>query len=90
MSRIPWDVKSTSNPILINSALVKGIGGESFIPMNSPDQLVLSKHMNVKMAPRKTKDERKELQAADIGPVITLLKTKQLAQYVHRKVILLE
>ena len=51
--------------------------------MNPPDQLVLSKHMNVKKAPKKTKDEWKELQAADIyiGPVIMLLKMKQLAQY---------
>ena len=50
LSRIPWDVESRSDPILIKSALVKGIGGESFIPMNPPDQFVLSKHMNVTMA----------------------------------------
>ena len=38
LNRIPWDIESMSDPILIKSTLVREIRGESFIPMTPPDQ----------------------------------------------------
>ena len=47
LSRIPWDVESTNNPILVKSALVHGTNGNSTLPLNPPDHFILSKQMNV-------------------------------------------
>ena len=33
LSRIPWDIESTNDPVLIKSALVRGKDGDSTIPM---------------------------------------------------------
>ena len=57
LSRIPWDIESTNDPILIKSALVRGKGGDSTIPMVPPDDFILSKQMHMNMEPKKTKDE---------------------------------
>ena len=83
LSRIPWDVDSTSDPILIKSILVRGLSVDSTIPMVLPDDFVLSKQMNVQMSPKKTKAEWIQLQSqdTDIGPVVELLKLNQLMQY---------
>ena len=37
LSRILWDIETTNKPILIKSALMRGIQGESSIPIVPPD-----------------------------------------------------
>ena len=87
LSRIPWDIESTNDPILIKSALVRGKEGDSTIPMVPPDEFILSKQMHVNMEPKKTKDEWVKLQGADpdIGPVIELMKLNKLSQYMAKE-----
>ena len=87
LSRIPWDIESTNDPILIKSTLVRGKGGDSTIPMVPPDNFILSKQMHVNMEPKKTKDEWVQLQGADpdIGPVVELLKLNKLSQYTAKE-----
>ena len=87
LSRIPWDIKSTNDPILIKSTLVRGKEGDSTIPMVPPDEFILSKQMHVNMEPKKTKDEWVKLQGADpdIGPVVELMKLNKLSQYTAKE-----
>ena len=87
LSRIPWDIESTNDPILIKSALVRGKEGDSTIPMVPPDEFILSKQMHVNMEPKKTKDEWVKLQGADpdIGPVVELMKLNKLSQYMAKE-----
>ena len=83
LSRVPWDVATTDQPLLIKSCLTKGTQGESLIPMIPPDLRVLSKITQAQEKPQLTPDEWKQAQAIDpdIGPIVELLKTKQLQQY---------
>ena len=51
LSRIPWDIETTNQPILIRSALMRGTQGESLIPMIPmipPNVRALSKIMQAK------------------------------------------
>ena len=43
LSRVPWNIATTYQPLLIKSALMRGTRGESSIPMIPPDLRVLSK-----------------------------------------------
>ena len=43
LSRVPWSMATTDQPLLIKSALIRGTQGESSIPMIPPDFRVLSK-----------------------------------------------
>ena len=54
LSRILWDIKSTNDPVLIKSALVRGQGGDSTIPMIAPNEFTLNKQLHVNMEPKKT------------------------------------
>ena len=68
---------------LIILALIWGIQVESLIPMIPPDLRVLSKITQAWQKPQLTPDEWKQAQAndLDIGPIVGLLKAKQLQQY---------
>ena len=83
LSRLPWSMATTDQPVLIKSCLIRGTQGESLIPMIPPDLRVLSKITQAQERPQLTPDEWKQAQANDpaIGPVVELLKTKQLQQY---------
>ena len=54
LSRIPWDIESTNDPVLIKSALVRGKDGDSTIPMVPLNEFILSKQMHVDMEPKKS------------------------------------
>ena len=77
------DIESTNDPVLIKSALVRGQGGDSTIPMIPPNKFTLNKQMHVNTEPKKTKAEWVQLQSAnpDIGPIVELLKLNKLSQY---------
>ena len=45
LSRVPWSMATTDQPLLIKLALIRGTQGESSIPMIPPDLRVLSKIM---------------------------------------------
>ena len=45
VSRVPWNIATTDQPLLITSALIRGTQGESSILMIPPDLRVLSKIM---------------------------------------------
>ena len=83
LSRVPWDMATTDQPLLIKSCLIRGTQGKSSIPMIPPDLIVLSKIMHAWEKPQLKPDEWKQAQAddPDIGPIVELLKTKQLQQY---------
>ena len=83
LSRVPWNIATTDQPLLIKSALIRGTQGESSIPMIPPDLRVLSKITLAQEKPQLTPDEWKQAQASDpdIGPIVELLKAKQLQQY---------
>ena len=87
LSRIPWDIESTSDPILIKSALVRGKDGDTTIPMVPPDELILSKQMHINMEPKKSKTEWVKLQKEDpdIGPIVELLKLNKISQYTAKE-----
>ena len=90
LSSIPWSMATTDQPLLIKLALIWGTQGESLIPMIPPDSRVLSKIMQAQEKPQLTPDEWKQAQAddPDIGPIVKLLKAKQLQQYKAKKMIL--
>ena len=83
LSRVPWNIAITDQPLLIKSALIRGTQGESSIFMILPDLRVLSKIMQAWEKPQLISDEWKQAQAddPDIGPIVELLKAKQLQQY---------
>ena len=83
LSRVPWNMASTDQPLLIKSAPMRGTQGESSIPMIPPDLRVLSKIMQAQEKLQLTPYEWKQGQAddPDIGPIVELLKAKQLQQY---------
>ena len=83
LSRIPWDIGTTNQPILIKSALMQGTQCESSILMVPPDDRILSKGMQARDKPKLTPTQWKQAQVEDldIGPVVNLMKTKQLHQY---------
>ena len=83
LSRVPWNITTTDQPLLIKSALTRGTQGESSIPMIPPDLRVLSKITQAQEKLQLTPDEWKQAQAddPDIGPIVELLKAKQLQQY---------
>ena len=87
LSRVPWNVTITDQPLLIKSALIRGTQGESSIPMIPPDLRVLSKIMQAWEKLQLTPDEWKQAQAddPDIGPIVELLKAKQLQQYKEKE-----
>ena len=74
-SRVPWNIASTDQPLLIKSALTRGTQGESLIPMIPPDLRVLSKITQAQEKLQLTPDEWKQAQAddPDIGPIVELL-----------------
>ena len=76
LSRVPWSVKTTDQPLIIKSCLIRGTQGESSIPMIPPDLRVLSKIMQAWERPQLTPDEWKQAQAddPDIVPIVELLK----------------
>ena len=82
LSRVPWNITTTDQPLLIKSALIRGTQGGSSIPMIPPDLRVLSKFMQAQEKPQLTPDEWKQAQAddPDIGPRVELLKAKQLQE----------
>ena len=45
LSRVPWSMATTDQPLLIKLALIRGTQGESSIPVIPPDLKVLSKTM---------------------------------------------
>ena len=83
LSRVPWSMTATDQPLLIKLDLIRGTQGKSLIPMIPPDLRVLSKIMQAQEKPQLTPDEWKQAQANDpnIGPIVELLKAKQLQQY---------
>ena len=83
LSRVPWEIGTTDQPLLIKSVLMRGTQGKSLIPMIPPDLRVLSKIMQARERPQLTPDEWKQAQGSDpdIGPIVELLKAKQLQQY---------
>ena len=83
LSRVPWSMTTTDQPLLTKSALIRGTQGESLIPMIPLDLRVLSKITQAQERPQLTPDEWKQAQAddPDIGPIVELLRTKQLQQY---------
>ena len=87
LSRLPWSMVTTDQPLLIKSALIRGTQGESLIPLIPPDLRVLSKITQAQERPQLTPNEWKQAQAddPDIGPIVELLKTKQLQQYKVRE-----
>ena len=87
LSRIPWDIESTSDPVLIKSALVRGKDGDSTIPMVPPDEFILNKQMHVNMEPKNSKSEWVKLQKEDpdIGPIVELLKLNKISQYTAKE-----
>ena len=87
LSRIPWGIESTSDPVLIKSDLVRGKDGDSTIPMVPPDEFILNKQMHVNMEPKKSKSEWVKLQKEDpdIGPIVELLKLNKISQYTAKE-----
>ena len=87
LSRVPWSMETTDQPLLIKSALIRGTQDESSIPMIPPDLRVSSKITQAQERPQLTPDEWKQAQAddPDIGPIVELLKTKQLQEYKVRE-----
>ena len=83
LSQVLWNLTTTDQPILIKLALIRGTQGESLIPMIPPDLRVLSKIKQAQERPQFTQDKWKQAQAddPDIGPIVKLLKAKQLQQY---------
>ena len=81
------DIESTNDPVLIKSALVRGQGGDSTIPMIPPNEFTLNKQMHINTEPKKTKAEWVQLQSAnpDIGPIVELLKLNKLSQYMVKE-----
>ena len=82
LSRLPWSMATTDQPVLIKSCLIRVTQGENSIPMIPPDLRILSKITQAQERPQLTPDEWKQAQAddLDIGPIVELLKTKQLQQ----------
>ena len=83
LSRLPWSMATTDQPVLIESCLIRGTQGDTLTPMIPPDLRVLSKITQAWDRPQLTPDEWKQAQAndLDIGPIVELLKTKQLQEY---------
>ena len=81
-SRVPCGIGTTNQPLLVKSALIWGMQGESSFPMVPPGLRVLSKITQAWERPQLTPNEWKQAQAEDpdTGPIVKLLKTKQLQQ----------
>ena len=60
LSRVPWNITTTDEPLLIKSALIRGTQGESSIPTVPPDLRVLSKITQAQEKPQLTPDEWKQ------------------------------
>ena len=90
LSRIPWNIESTNDPILIKSALVRGKEGGSTIPMVPPDEFVLSKqmHVNMELKSQSQSGSSYRKKTPDIGPIVELLKLNKILQYTAKKLIL--
>ena len=61
LSRVPWNITTTDQPLLIKSALIRGTQGESSIPMIPPDLRILSKITQAWERPQLTPDEWKQV-----------------------------
>ena len=90
LSRVPWSVGTTDQPLLIKSALIRGTQGESSILMIPPDLRVLSKITQAQERPQLTPDEWKQAQAddPDIGPMVEFYKPNNYKSTRQGKMIL--